>query len=218
MKTSYWALTPLAALFALSCATSTSAVRPAETSIPNLYDESSVSRRQLLSNYLAETDSIRAESFKDVLDKNKPEGLESVILRCPLNDGEFTVGSKFGRRFHPILHVWKNHDGVDLKASTGTPVHAAYDGTVIFIGRDGGYGRKVVIEHKEGFRTTYSHLSSYGDIRIGKQIETGYVIGEVGQSGLATGPHAHVEVIDANGKPVNPLNYMSIGHTEVASK
>lgn len=124
-----------------------------------------------------------------------PEGMEMPV------SGRVT--SSFGERFHPILHSWRMHKGVDLAARFGTPIVAAASGRVVAAGWHGGYGRQVAIQHAGGLKTTYSHMSRIA-AAPGETVRQGEVIGYVGSSGLATGPHLHYEVYEG-GKLVNPL-------------
>jgi len=124
----------------------------------------------------------------------------SAGLMAPVA-GRITSG--FGWRFHPILHFGRLHAGIDFGAPTGAPIVAAADGQVVAAGYAGGYGRQVRIVHSTGIVTTYSHMSSMA-ASPGLQVRQGQVIGYVGSSGLATGPHLHFEV-RINGQPVNPL-------------
>ena len=124
-----------------------------------------------------------------------PDGrsMHKAFLRAPL---EFTrVSSRFDlHRHHPILNLIRAHKGVDYAAPTGTPVHAAGDGRVIFAGRQGGYGNVVEIDHAGGITTVYGHLSHFArGLRVGHKVEQGTVIAYVGMTGLATGPHLHYE-------------------------
>lgn len=134
-----------------------------------------------------------------------PDGksLRRAFLRAPL---EFTrVSSRFNpRRRHPILNTIRAHQGVDYAAPTGTPVRAAGDGRVRLAGRKGGYGNVVEIEHSRGIVTVYGHLSRFARaMRAGKRVTQGQVIGYVGMTGLASGPHLHYEY-RVNGVPRNP--------------
>lgn len=113
------------------------------------------------------------------------------------------VGSGFGMRFHPILHRYRMHTGVDIAAPTGTPIVATGGGEVIFAGRRGGYGNAVIIDHGRGKATLYAHMSSFA-VSSGQVVSRGQMIGRVGSTGLSTGPHCHYEV-RINGTPVNPL-------------
>ena len=125
------------------------------------------------------------------------------LLRKPIAVGEMT--SPFGWRFHPILHYARMHNGVDWGAPIGTPVLAAGNGTIIKAEFTSGYGRRVEIQHVNGYVSTYSHMSGFGKgIVPGVHVTQGQVVGYLGQSGLATGPHLHYEVI-INGNWVDPM-------------
>jgi len=113
--------------------------------------------------------------------------------------------SPFGMRFHPILHYARMHTGVDWAAPIGTPIFAAGNGTVIEAGWDSGYGRRVEIQHANGYVTTYNHMSGFGrGVVEGAHVVQGQTIGYLGDTGLATGPHLHYEVI-INGNFVDPM-------------
>jgi murein DD-endopeptidase MepM/ murein hydrolase activator NlpD len=135
-----------------------------------------------------------------------PDGkpLQKAFLRSPL---EFSrISSGFSRRFHPILKTWRAHQGVDYAAPTGTPVRATANGTVEFVGTQRGYGNVIVLRHDGKHSTLYAHLSRFSNgIRKGKRINQGETIGNVGQTGWATGPHLHYE-FRINNQPVNPLS------------
>ncbi|HET7322675.1 MAG TPA: M23 family metallopeptidase [Longimicrobiaceae bacterium] len=108
-------------------------------------------------------------------------------------------------RMHPILHRLLPHTGVDYAGRIGTPVHATADGVVISAGPRGGYGNMVEVRHPNGYSTRYAHLSRIDPAAVpGTQVRQGEVIGYVGMTGMATGPHLHYEV-RRNGHPVNPL-------------
>jgi murein DD-endopeptidase MepM/ murein hydrolase activator NlpD len=125
------------------------------------------------------------------------------LIRKPIADGELTSG--FGMRYHPILHFSRMHTGVDWGAPIGTPILAAGNGVVIKAGWDSGYGRRVEIQHANGYVTTYNHMSGFGrGISEGVRVTQGQVVGFLGQTGLATGPHLHYEVI-INGNFVDPM-------------
>jgi murein DD-endopeptidase MepM/ murein hydrolase activator NlpD len=116
------------------------------------------------------------------------------------------LSSRFGMRYHPILHRNKVHTGDDLAASRGTPIHAAKDGTVLYAGWTKGYGNTVIIDHGNGVTTLYGHASKTV-ARAGQHVKGGDYIANVGSTGYSTGPHLHFEV-RKNGKPVNPLPYL----------
>lgn len=126
------------------------------------------------------------------------------FLRSPL---EFTrITSTFSRsRLHPIFKTWRAHKGVDYGAPSGARVKAVADGTVAFAGRQGGYGNIVVIRHDERLSTAYAHLRGFAPgIREGAKVSQEDIIGYVGATGWATGPHLHYE-LRVNGEQVNPL-------------
>jgi len=126
------------------------------------------------------------------------------FIRTPLN---FTrISSKFtNKRWHPVLKRWRSHKGVDYAAPTGTPVWATGDGTVQIIGRQRGYGKVIYIKHGQ-YVTVYGHLNGFKrGLKKGDRVKQGQVIGYVGQTGLATGPHLHYE-FRIHGKHVNPLS------------
>jgi murein DD-endopeptidase MepM/ murein hydrolase activator NlpD len=126
-----------------------------------------------------------------------PNGLamRKAFLRAPV---EFTrVSSAFNpHRHHPILNLIRGHMGTDYAAPTGTPVHAAGDGHVSFAGQRGGYGNAIVLAHGANISTLYGHMSRFArNVHIGTRVQQGEVIGYVGMTGLATGPHLHYEYL-----------------------
>ncbi|MDZ7292260.1 MAG: M23 family metallopeptidase [candidate division KSB1 bacterium] len=129
---------------------------------------------------------------------------QKTFLKSPLNYRRITSHFSFGR-MHPILRTPRAHTGVDFAAPVGTPVVASANGIVKEIGWHGGYGNCVAIEHKNHFSTLYGHLSRYAEnLKKGAPVEQGQVIGYVGATGLATGPHLHYTMY-LNGKAINPL-------------
>ena len=135
--------------------------------------------------------------------------LRKQFLRAPLRFTRIT--SRFSKsRWHPILHCFKPHHGVDYGAPVGTPVTTTADGVVIEAGRKGGEGNYIRIRHTARLDTYYLHLSHFAKgMRRGRKVTQGEVIGFVGRTGLATGPHLDYRVND-NGKWLNPLNLKSI--------
>lgn len=112
------------------------------------------------------------------------------------------VTSKFGMRTHPITGQYKMHTGVDYAAPTGTPVQATRSGKVAEVGYDEGYGNYVVVDHGNGVKSRYAHLSEI-NVKEGQELQAGQKLGEVGSTGLSTGPHLHFEIM-INGQHVDP--------------
>ncbi|WP_164754334.1 M23 family metallopeptidase [Mesorhizobium sp. M7A.F.Ca.US.008.03.1.1] len=128
---------------------------------------------------------------------------EQFLLRNPLPAGKFRSG--FGARRHPILGYVRMHTGVDWAAPIGTPIIAAGNGTVEKVGWAGGYGKQIIIRHANGYETSYNHQSAFAKgIEPGVHVRQGQTIGFLGQTGLATGPHLHYELI-VNGTKVDPM-------------
>ena len=114
--------------------------------------------------------------------------------------------SDFGMRWHPILNARRFHAGVDYPAAKGTPVRATREGVVAFRGLAGDYGRLVRLTHGQGWETRYAHLKRWSPgLHVGVTIHVGQIIGYVGESGRATGPHLHYEVL-LYGRPLDPSN------------
>jgi murein DD-endopeptidase MepM/ murein hydrolase activator NlpD len=132
------------------------------------------------------------------------KSLKKAFLKSPL---EFSrISSGFSMRKHPISGRWKRHQGVDFAAPTGTPIRAAGDGVIDFIGRNGGYGNFIVIKHWNNYSTAYAHMSRFGKgLKKGAKVNQGEVIGYVGSTGWSTGPHLHYE-FRVNNEPRNPMS------------
>ncbi|GAB4030297.1 MAG: hypothetical protein Fur0012_06000 [Elusimicrobiota bacterium] len=143
----------------------------------------------------------------------KGEGRKSMFLRAPLSYRRISSYFTY-RRFHPVLKYVRPHLGIDYAAPSGTPVSTVADGRVSFSGRRGGYGNLVEIVHSGGYVTTYGHLLKFSSkARAGARVLQGQVIGYVGASGIATGPHLDFR-IKQNGKF---LNYLKIKNKASAS-
>ncbi len=151
-------------------------------------------------------EAVRFTNAKGVNQYFTPEGrsMRKAFLRSPVDFRR--ISSRFTReRHHPVLGKKRPHRGVDYAAATGTPIKAAGDGKIIFRGTKGGYGTTVVIQHGTQYTTLYAHLSNFKrGQKKGSYVKQGDIIGFVGSSGLATGPHLHYE-FRVNGTHRNPL-------------
>ena len=144
------------------------------------------------------------------------KGMRKAFLRAPL---DFTrISSSFNsRRLHPVLGVVRAHKGTDYAAPTGTKIWAAGEGRIAFVGRKGGYGNTVIIDHGKGIKTLYGHMSRFGKgMRAGRKVSQGETIGYVGSTGLSTGPHLHYEYT-VNGAQKNPAK-IPMPRTEIPSQ
>ncbi len=144
-----------------------------------------------------------------------------AFIRSPIKFAR--ISSRYNpRRWHPILKKWRSHKGVDYAAPKGTPIRATGDGRVVFRGRKSGYGKTVIIEHAGKYTTLYAHMNGYSKRSAkGKRVKQGQVIGYVGKTGLATGPHLHYE-FRVNGRHRDPLRVklpksMSLAKSELAN-
>ncbi len=132
------------------------------------------------------------------------QSAEKELIKRPLK-GKARVSSPYGWRNHPILMARIFHSGVDLAIAKGTPIVAAGDGVITQLGRKGAYGKYIRIRHANGYQTAYGHMNGYKTgLKAGSKVKRGEVIGYVGQTGRATGPHVHYEVWK-NGKTVDPF-------------
>ena len=132
------------------------------------------------------------------------ESMRKAFLRTPVDFAR--ISSHFNlKRKHPVLHKIRAHKGTDYAASTGTPIKATGDGKVIHAGRKGGYGNAVVIQHGQKITTLYAHMSKFArNVKTGARVKQGQIIGYVGSTGLASGPHLHYEFL-VNGVHKNPV-------------
>lgn len=144
--------------------------------------------------------------FKDQYYDEKGVELKKNFLRSPLS--VIRITSHYGNRFHPILRVWRKHNGVDYGAAAGTPVKSVASGVVTFAGWQNGYGKYVTIRHNNGYESRYGHLQKYF-VQVGQSIRQGDRIGLVGMTGLATGPHLDFQLLSHN-RHVNPLSVIRI--------
>ncbi len=152
-------------------------------------------------------------THKDKYYDEKGKAVRKAFLKAPFRFDP-RVTSRFSySRYHPILHRRRPHLGVDYGAPTGTPVLASASGRVVFAGRNGGFGNMIKLRHPSGFTTSYAHLSRIL-VRVGQSIKQGEVIGKVGATGLATGPHLDYRIQHPRGRFLNPTRLVSLPSDE----
>lgn len=150
---------------------------------------------------------IRYKTSNGVVDyfDAKGQSVKKSLLRTPINGAKISSG--YGMRNHPVYGYSKMHQGVDFSAPRGTPILAAGDGIVkTKATHRRGYGNYVEIQHNKNYSTLYAHMSKFANLALGAKVKQGQVIGYVGDTGTATGPHLHYEVI-VNGRKVNPAKF-----------
>lgn len=136
------------------------------------------------------------------------KGMRKAFLKAPLNFSRISSGYT-KNRFHPVLRVWRPHLAIDYAAPTGTPVRTVADGTVIKRSYDRSNGNLVRVRHANGYETTYIHLNKFAkDLKVGKRLKQGDLVGYVGSTGIATGPHLDFRMFK-NGRPINPATVKS---------
>ncbi|MBM9518354.1 M23 family metallopeptidase [Desulforhopalus vacuolatus] len=154
---------------------------------------------------------VNAEDLLDRVDANLKR-INFIPVGRPVTG---VVTSRFGARRDPINGRRSFHGGMDFRGCRGEPIHATADGVVLRAFRNGGYGKYIELDHGNGFRTAYGHMSRI-KVHSGQQVKKGDVIGLVGNTGRSTGPHLHYEV-KRSGKPVNPKRFLSVS-TLIQSK
>jgi len=122
--------------------------------------------------------------------------------------GSMNIGSKYGMRMHPIQHVWKMHNGVDIGRPTGTPLAAMGNGKVIFSGWAGSAGFMMKIKYDNGYTSTYMHCLPSGAKPVGARVEKGQTVAKVNNTGGSTGPHLHLEIMNASGARIDPAKVL----------
>jgi murein DD-endopeptidase MepM/ murein hydrolase activator NlpD len=199
-------------------------VSPGDT-FEAFYDESE--ENDIHDRLLYATITTRNETFKYYRYRTVDDGLvdyydengrstRKFLMRKPIALGETRSG--FGYRRHPILGYYKMHTGVDWSAPIGTPIFAAGNGTVLTAGWHSGYGRRVEIQHANGYVTAYNHMSGFGrGVAEGVRIRQGQIVGYLGSTGLSTGPHLHYEVM-VNGHFVDPMRVKLARTREIEGK
>jgi murein DD-endopeptidase MepM/ murein hydrolase activator NlpD len=169
--------------------------------------------RLLVAEFVNQGRKLQALHFKDESGRESyfsPNGrsLRQAFLRSPLEFSRVTSGFSTAR-LHPVLQIWRAHKGIDYGAPTGTRVRVTAEGTVVHAGWQNGYGNTVVVQHGQGYRTLYGHLSAINrGVRPGSKLDQGDVIGFVGMTGLASGPHLHYE-FHVNGNHVDPTRFLA---------
>jgi len=149
---------------------------------------------------------VRYTNAEGVSNYYTPEGksMRKAFLRTPVDFARISSHFNLSRK-HPILNTIRAHKGTDYAAPRGTPIKAAGDGKVIFAGNKNGYGKTVIIQHGQTYKTLYAHMNKYGKgIKRGARVKQSQIIGSVGSTGLATGPHLHYEFY-VNGAVRNPV-------------
>jgi Peptidase family M23 len=150
----------------------------------------------------------QSKSYGDIetLVKNKEKLLLAIPAIQPVSNKDLNrIASGFGMRLHPILKIYRPHNGLDFTAPTGVPIYATADGKVEKAEFNAGFGNHVVINHSYGFETLYGHMVKI-KVHAGENVKRGEVIGYLGSTGLSSGPHCHYEV-HRNGVPVDPIYY-----------
>ncbi len=165
--------------------------------------------RLLAAEFINQGNSHQAIYFKNPQGRDgyftaQGQSMKRAFLKSPMPFDRISSGFSSGR-LHPVLQIWRAHKGVDYAAPTGTPVRAIADAKVSFVGKQGGYGNLIVLNHQSPYSTAYGHLSRFGKgIKRGGNVSQGQIIGYVGATGLASGPHLHYE-FRVNGAQRNPL-------------
>jgi len=165
--------------------------------------------RLLAAEFTNQGNAFQAIYFKDPQGRDgyysaEGQSLKRAFLKSPMPFDRISSGFT-SARLHPVLQIWRSHKGVDYAAPTGTPVRAVADSVVSFAGKQGGYGNLVILNHQPPYSTAYGHLSRFGkNIKNGSRVNQGDIIGYVGATGLASGPHLHYE-FRVNGEQRNPL-------------
>ncbi|MCW3804862.1 M23 family metallopeptidase [Plebeiibacterium marinum] len=193
-----------------------SALRLAGTGGTDGYEEllSSNMPKEIINSYkkldeIVARMNVQNASYSDLFKKAavNAQRLQHLPAIIPIANWDLKyIGSGFApRRFHPILKRWRQHEGIDFIASTGTKIFAAADGKVTSVRVSDSFGRVVEVDHGFGITTLYAHMSKF-KVKRGENVKRGDVLGYVGNSGLSAGPHLHYEV-HIKGKEVDPVNY-----------
>jgi murein DD-endopeptidase MepM/ murein hydrolase activator NlpD len=163
-------------------------------------------------NLASEEKSFERQLYRIHLSRSQVDRLTRTLLEVPVRkpvSGEIDMSSGFGMRVDPFLRSPALHTGLDMRGDPGDPVRATANGTVTSAGNNGGYGKMIEIEHRNGLSTRYAHLSAI-DVKVGQSVKIGQVIGKIGSTGRSTGPHLHYET-RVDGEAVDPQKYLRAG-------
>lgn len=163
-------------------------------------------------NLASDEKSFERQLYRIHLSRSHVDRLTRTLLDVPVRKpvtGEIDASSGFGMRVDPFLRAPAMHTGLDMRGDTGDPVRATANGTVTSAGNNGGYGKMVEIEHKNGLSTRYAHLSAI-DVKVGQAVKIGQIVGRIGSTGRSTGPHLHYET-RVDGEAVDPQKYLRAG-------
>lgn len=181
-------------------------------------EEKEVSRSTLDNEIKADQKSLKQYEAEQEELKKRSDELEVLIKQAQKSSGKYRGGdliwpmptathitSYYGNRLHPIYKVWKMHTGIDIGSCMDEAIVASGNGTVIYTGKNGGYGNTVIIDHGGGITTLYAHINNRGTlVKVGQEVKAGQQIAKAGRTGTATGPHLHFEV-RVDGKHTDPL-------------
>lgn len=160
--------------------------------------------------FLEDADKQEDELFTELSDKKSE--LEKYINHLPHYwPTSGVIGSSFGNRLHPIYKRYRNHTGVDIGGKSGAPIYASASGTITAVGKNGGYGYCIDVDHGNGLVTRYAHCSKV-IVRKWQKVDIGEKIAEVGETGVATGPHLHFEIL-LNEVPIDPEVFIGTSNT-----
>jgi murein DD-endopeptidase MepM/ murein hydrolase activator NlpD len=163
-------------------------------------------------NLGTEEKSFERQLYRIHLSRTQVDRLTRTLLDVPVRkpvSGEIDMSSGFGTRMDPFLRSPAMHTGLDMRGDTGDPVRATANGTVTMAGTNGGYGKMVELEHRNGLSTRYAHLSAI-DVKVGQSVKIGQIIGKLGSTGRSTGPHLHYET-RVDGDAVDPQKFLRAG-------
>lgn len=175
-----------------------------------------IDEKVLYVNLILSGKSYEIFNFNGLFFDRKGDSVKKALLKTPIDGAR--ISSRFNlHRKHPILGYTKAHLGVDLAAPTGTPIYSAGDGIITAKKRHENYGNYVEVRHNKEYTTRYAHMSKFANVHVGQRVSQRQIIGYVGMTGRATGPHLHYEVI-RNGSHINPssIKVSSTKHIDVA--